>query len=109
VFPGQRGGYVDLHNWRAREWIPALEAAGVPRRRIYGLRHTFATTWLAAGVPIFDVARYMGRSVRMIDLTYGHLAHGSEAAALAHVNSFGHGLATERADAALPGTTKAPR
>jgi integrase len=81
IFPTARGGYIDLENWRRRDWRPALEAAGVPRRRVYDLRHTFATHALAAGLSIFELARYMGTSVRVIDQTYGHLAHGSEAEA----------------------------
>ena len=47
-------------------------------RSPYALRHTFVTNALAAGVPIFDVARYAGTSVQMIERTYGHLARGSE-------------------------------
>jgi hypothetical protein len=31
-----------------------------------------------AGVSIFQLARLMGTSVKMIDRTYGHLAHDSE-------------------------------
>ena len=46
--------------------------------RRYALRHTFATNARAAGVPRFDVARYMGTSLAMIDRTYGQLVHGSE-------------------------------
>ena len=38
----------------------------------------FATEALAAGVSIFQLARVMGASVKVIDRTYGHLAHGSE-------------------------------
>ncbi len=74
VFPAIHGGYIDLHNWRARDWAPALEAAGLPRRRIYDMRHTYATFSLAAGVNLFTLARRMGTSVEMIDRTYGHLA-----------------------------------
>jgi hypothetical protein len=33
---------------------------------------------LAAGVPAYDVARYMGSSLRMVDAHYGHLVKGSE-------------------------------
>jgi integrase len=73
-----RGRSVDLENRRRRDWHPALDAAGIPSRRIYDLRHTFATHALAAGLSIFEVARFMGTSVRVIDSTYGHLAHGSE-------------------------------
>ena len=73
------GGYFDLSNFRRRDWHPALESAGIPQRRIYDLRHTFATNALAAGLNIFELSRYMGTSVAMIDRTYGHLACGAEA------------------------------
>jgi hypothetical protein len=53
---------------------PALKAAGLPHRRIYDMRHTFATWSLAAGMSIFTLARRMGTSLQMIDRTYGHLA-----------------------------------
>jgi integrase len=54
-------------------------AAGVKHRRIYDLRHTYATWSLAAGVDIFTLARRMGTSVKMIDRTYGHLVAGADA------------------------------
>jgi integrase len=79
LFPGLRGGYLNLHNFRARQWKPAIRAAGIePARRIYDLRHTYATTSLAAGVSLFSLARRMGTSVEMIDRTYGHLAPDAE-------------------------------
>ena len=96
IFPAPGGGggvqtghgaHIDLHNWRAREWHPALEAAGLPPRRIYDMRHSFATWALAAGLSIFELARYMGTSVEMIDRTYGHLAKGSEDAARAKLDA----------------------
>jgi integrase len=75
VFPAERGGYLDLHNFRNREWKPAQVAAGIePLRRIYDLRHTFATFALRAGISTFDLSRYMGASLTMIDRHYGHLA-----------------------------------
>jgi integrase len=79
LFPAAGGGHIGLDNWRTRVWYPALEAAGVRRRGPYHLRHTFATEALAAGVSIFELARLMGASVRVIDKTYGHLARDSEA------------------------------
>jgi integrase len=45
-----------------------------PLRRIYDLRHTFATFALRAGISTFDLSRYMGASLTMIDRHYGHLA-----------------------------------
>jgi integrase len=75
LFPAERGGYLDLHNFRNREWKPAQRAAGVePLRRIYDLRHTFATFAVRAGISTFDLSRYMGASLTMIDRNYGHLA-----------------------------------
>jgi hypothetical protein len=69
------GGYLDLHNLRNREWKPAQRAAGIePPRRVYDLRHTFATFALRAGISSFDLSRYMGASLTMIDRHYGHLA-----------------------------------
>ena len=66
-----------MHNWRSREWTPAVIAAGFsrrdengklrPARRIYDLRHTYATFSLAAGVSLFALSRRMGTSVEMID------------------------------------------
>jgi integrase len=75
LFPAERGGYLDLHNFRNREWKPAQLAAGIePLRRVYDLRHTFATFALRAGISTFDLSRYMGASLTMIDRHYGHLA-----------------------------------
>jgi integrase len=83
LFPGARGGYLNLHNWRANEWGPAVVAAGFtrtdtkgklrPARAPNALRHTFATFSIAAGVSLFELARLMGTSVEQIDRTYGHL------------------------------------
>jgi integrase len=53
-------------------------SAGIKHRRIYDLRHTYATWSLAAGVDIYTLARWMGTSLQMIDRTYGHLAAGAD-------------------------------
>ena len=75
VFPASDGGHFDLHNFRTRHWRPAQEATGIePRRRVYDLRHTFATFALRAGISTIDLSRYMGASLTMIDRHYGHLA-----------------------------------
>jgi integrase len=74
LFPAERGGYLDLHNFRNRNWKPAQLAVGIePFRRIYDLRHTFATFALRAGISTFELSRYMGASLTMIDRHYGHL------------------------------------
>ena len=75
LFPAPRGGYLDLHNFRRRTWKPAQLASGIePLRRPYDLRHTFATFALRAGISTFDLSRFMGASLAMIDRHYGHLA-----------------------------------
>jgi integrase len=75
VFPSPNGGHFDLHNFRNRYWKPAQLAAEIaPLRRVYDLRHTFATFALRAGISTFDLSRYMGTSLGMIDRHYGHLA-----------------------------------
>ncbi|WP_028058906.1 tyrosine-type recombinase/integrase [Candidatus Solirubrobacter pratensis] len=78
LFPAVEGGRIDINNWRSREWTPALKAAGIEHRRIYDMRHTFATWSLAAGMSIFTLARRMGTSVAVIDATYGHLARDAD-------------------------------
>jgi integrase len=77
LFPGPtRGGevlHLDLHNWRRDHWTPAVRAAGLEHRTPYALRHTYASFAIAAGVSLFELARFMGTSAEQIDRTYGHL------------------------------------
>ncbi len=95
VFYGPRGRHVNLRNFRRREWHPALEAAGVPPRRIYDLRSTFASQALAAGVSVFELARIMGTSVRMIERHYGTLLQGSGDAIRGKLDVYLAGLEAE--------------
>jgi integrase len=73
LFPGARGGHLNLHAWRRDHWDPAVDAAGLEHRTPYSLRHTYAAFSIRAGVPLFSLARRMGTSVDQIDKTYGHL------------------------------------
>jgi hypothetical protein len=69
-------------------------AVGIePLRDLYDLRHTYATFALRAGVPVFALSRFMGTSIAMIDLHYGHLAVDS----YQHAVSLLDALALERA------------
>jgi len=104
VFYGPRGAHVNLRNFRRREWHPAIEAAGIRARRIYDLRSTFASNALAAGVSVFELARIMGTSVRMIERHYGTLLQGSGDAIRGKLDTYLEGLAQERpADAQSDG------
>lgn len=120
LFPASEGGRINIDNFRRREWAPALKAAGIEHRRIYDMRHTFATWSLAAGMSIFTLARRMGTSVQMIDATYGHLAHDAEdqdrglldAYDGASKNGSGHVVGTisgESEERDEPGDEKTPR
>jgi integrase len=97
LFPNRSGGFLDLHNWRERQWRPALEGAGFvdedgkADRGPYALRHTYATWALRAGIPTFTVARRMGTSLQMIEKTYGHLAVDAEEWEVARLTAFDSG------------------
>jgi integrase len=89
LFPSPRGAHLDLHNFRNRDWKPAQHAAGIaPLRRVYDLRHTFATFPLRAGISTFDLSRYMGASLTMIDRHYGHLARDGRDHAINLLDAF---------------------
>ena len=74
---------------RRREWDPAIEAAAIARpARIYDLRSTFASNALAAGVTVFELAKIMGSSVRMIERHYGALLDGAGARISGRLDAF---------------------
>ena len=78
----------DPGNGRPRSSV----AASVTERSTRS-RHTFATSALAAGLGLFELSRFMGTSVEMIDRTYGHLAVGAEDAARAKLDALdGHAI-----------------
>jgi integrase len=65
-----RRDYYNRHIWK-----PAIAAAGLPAdTTFHDLRHTFASTALAEGVPISEVSRWLGhRSITTTVDLYGHL------------------------------------
>jgi integrase len=87
-FPAARGGHIDLHAWRWREWYPALRAADVGKRVPYAMRHTYASVSIAAGVSLFELSRFMGTSPQMLDKTYGHLLPDARDRARTALDSF---------------------
>lgn len=67
----------------------AIEASGVRRpARIYDLRSTFASTALAAGIAVFELAKIMGTSVEMIERHYGSLLDGAGASIASRLRAF---------------------
>ena len=72
--PSGEPGPFDVANFRRREWGPAIDAAGIAKpARIYDLRSTFASNALAAGIMMFELARIMDTSAKMIEQHYGTL------------------------------------
>lgn len=86
LFPSVGGQHLRA-DWFHREiWRPGMRAwlagdGSQVSRRPYDLRHTYASFAIAAGMHVFELARYMGTSVEQIDKTYGHLLPDSDARA----------------------------
>jgi integrase len=93
LFPNAHGGHLDFRNFNRRHWKPVQKKVGIEPRDLYDLRHTYATFALRAGVLVFALSRFMGTSIAMIDLHYGHLAVDSHE----HAVSLLDALALERA------------
>jgi integrase len=55
-----------------RAWASLLRSAGLPRRKLHTLRHSVATAMIGAGVPLPDVAAYLGDTVATLAKTYLH-------------------------------------
>ena len=66
-------------NW-GRAWHRALNKIGHERLSLYDCRHTAATTWLSAGVPLGETARRMGHSVETLVAYYVGALKGDEQA-----------------------------
>ena len=70
-----RGGLLRRDYYNREIWKPAIAATGLPQdTTFHDLRHTFASTALAEGVPISEVSRWLGHKsiTTTVDL-YGHL------------------------------------
>ncbi len=81
VFPGEQGGTINYHNWRARQWTDALTTAKLTYRPPSGMRDTFATLNLADGVSIEWIAKEMGHTE--VTTTLRHYARWLPSADLA--------------------------
>ena len=70
-----RAGLLRRDYFNKKIWKPAIKAAGLPAdTTFHDLRHTFASTALASGVPISEVSRWLGhRSITTTVDLYGHL------------------------------------
>lgn len=69
------GTAINRSYYAERIWVPAVKKAGLPPdTTFHDLRHSFASTALAAGVPVLEVSRWLGHaSITETTDTYGHL------------------------------------
>jgi len=74
VFATPLGMPLSLPNVRNRHFIPIRDAAGLPKIRLYDLRHTTATMMLAEGIHPKVVSERLGHDGVVITLdTYSHV------------------------------------
>lgn len=63
LFSSPRGKHWAIRNFYRDVWTPAQREAGTAFT-LYDLRHTFASRLIAAGIPLVEVAAWMGHSLR---------------------------------------------
>jgi integrase len=69
VFPSEAGTPLDDVNI-ARRFKALLVKAGLPKFRLYDLRHTFASHLLAMNAPLMDVSHQLGHAKATTTLTF---------------------------------------
>jgi integrase len=85
LMPGNRDRRYQQYNTVYERFMNAADKAGIPRGFTpHSLRHAFASVMLGKGVPITDVAQWLGhRDVRVTYRIYGHLVPSAAARAIA--------------------------
>lgn len=79
VFSAPDGGPIRPNNFRNRVFGPALEAAKLRTITVHDLRHTCASTLIAQGASIVDVAHRLGHSNAMVTArVYAHILRDVE-------------------------------
>lgn len=78
------GDLYELRYWL----VPSIEASGVTDFTPHDLRHTAASRWVMAGVPMAAVAKYLGHSGASMVMRYAHLVPEVNARAVKAAMSF---------------------
>ena len=87
IFPNRHGGPLRRSNIHPA-WEAFRQAAGLPRMRMYDLRHSTATLLLEEGVPLKAVAEMLGHASEALVLkTYGHVTAGMREHAAARLDA----------------------
>ena len=81
LFTNEKGGFIDLNNWRRRVFNKALKEAKLRKIRVHDLRHSYATIRISKGDSILDVSNQLGHhSVKLTLDTYSHWLPGKKKA-----------------------------
>lgn len=75
VFPSLTGCLIDIGNFRARVWRPALELAKVPYRTLYNTRHTFCSHFLNETPDFIKLASITHGTKSGVQTLIKHYAH----------------------------------
>lgn len=98
-----RSGLPVGHDWYNNKiLVPAARKAGLPEGTTsHQLRHHFASVLLKAGVPVTDVAKYLGhKTPALVISTYGHWIPGGEEVARKVIEAAWKAARTTSPDAA---------
>lgn len=88
IFASETGSLLHLRNIDARHFKPLLKQAGLPKIRLYDLRHTHATLLLAAGEHPKVVQERLGHATITLTLdTYSHVVPGMQERAAERLDS----------------------
>ena len=81
LFTNEKGGFIDLNNWRRRVFNKALKEVELRKIRVHDLRHSYATIRISRGDSILDVSNQLGHhSVKLTLDTYSHWLPGKNKA-----------------------------
>jgi integrase len=84
IFANPVGGAIDIRALVRPHFNRILQRAGLPRIRLYDLRHSAATLLLAAGVHVKVASDMLGHSTATLTLdVYSHVLEGMQAEAAA--------------------------
>jgi integrase len=95
IFANEIGRPLEFSNIRERHFRPLLIALGLPKIRMYDLRHTCASLLLAAGESIKVVSERLGHVNPTVTLNvYCHVLPGMQAQASDRLDSLLHAAGT---------------
>jgi integrase len=75
--PVPNASYTDIWRLARLYGLAPIQVASQLARRPYDLRHAAVSSWIAAGVPLPEVARRAGQTVQILTSVYAKVIYGS--------------------------------